>query len=426
VTSIAETPERIRPRGPYALVRSLILRWSGEPKGRGFWIFFAAAFCFDFGFDLYLFLFNLFLSNHHFNERFLGIVTSIFTLGNVAGTIPVSIAARRFGLRKILLFCFVTAPLVCILRTFFLWVPAQIGLSFLSGVALSCWPVCFSPVVARLTTESNRVSAFSIVFATGIGSGTLAGLVGGYLPELFAASHRASHPELSLRPVLLLACSVVMLGVWPIFKLQLGPPDRTEGPRNRVIHPFLFRFLPAFALWSVVTGSFIPFAAVYLNQQLRIPLRHVGLIFSCAQLAQFASALLAPLLYKRFGVISGIMCTQVATGVAVFALSQSQNTSLAVAYYLSFAGLQYMSEPGFYCLLMNQLPDEERSKASALQNIVSALSQAGAIAITGGLLVRYGYPAVLSANAVTAVASALLLFVCLGSLNREASRARSS
>jgi predicted MFS family arabinose efflux permease len=148
-------------------------------------------------------------------------------------------------------------------------------------------------------------------------------------------------------------------------------------------------------------------------------IKDVGVIFSGSQLIQFAAVLLAPLLYKRFGTIIGIMCAQIATGVAVFALGRSQTSSMAVFCYLAYTGVQYMSGPGFYSMLMSRLPDGERSKASAVQNITGALSQAAAAAITGSLLVRYGYPTVLSGNAIVAFAAALLLLVLLGSTNRQ-------
>jgi len=382
-----------------------------------FWAFFAAAFFLDFGVGLYFFLFNLFLADLHFNEKAIGLITGALTLGNVAGTIPVSMMARRFGLQRMLLFCFIAAPVLCVIRTLVMNMPAHLALAFLTGVALSCWPVCFSPVVARLTSEDNRVSAFSIVFATGIGSGTLAGVVGGYLPDLIRATGGTSHVVDDLRIVLIVACGTVLFGIWPIVKLQLGPPEAAIKRSFRLIHPFLFRFLPPFALWSLVTGSFTPFAAIYLQQHLGIPLGRVGLIFSASQLTQFSAVLLAPLLYRRFGTIAGIMLTQLATGAAVFALGQTHDSSVAVACYLSYSGLQFMSGPGIYSLLMSRLPDGERSTASAVQNIVGALSQAAAAVVTGSLLVRYGYPKVLAGNGGVALAAALLLYLLLGLLD---------
>jgi MFS family permease len=396
------------------------VKWLGsflpeERLSRGFWIFFTAAFFIDLGFGLYFFLFNLFLANSHFNERFLGLVTGALTLGSVAGTVPIGLAVRRYGLRPVLLFCFITTPCIGILRALILWGPAQIGLAFLFGVALSCWPVCFAPTVARLTTEKNRVFAFSIAFATGIGTGALAGLAGGYLPGVLSRTSGDGYLAEGIRPVLLFACGIAMLGALAILKLQLSPANETGTPRSRVLHPFLYRFLPAFALWSMVTGSLTPFAAVFLQQHLGIPMRHVGLIFSASQLTQVAAVLLAPILYRKCGTITGIMCTQIATGAAVFALGRAHGTSMAVAFYLSYMGAQFMSGPGLYTLLMTRIPDAERSTASAVQNMASALSQAASAAVTGSCLVRFGYPTVLSGIALIAIAASLLLFILLGS-----------
>lgn len=395
--------------------------WFGPRFNRQFWVFFSAAFLYDFGFGLYFFLFNLFLANLHFKENILGLVTGALTLGNVAGSIPASLSARRFGLQKTLLVGFVSAPLICVLRTLILWIPAQIGLAFLTGFALSTWTVCFSPTVARLTTEENRVSGFSIVFATGIGSGTLAGLVGGYLPELLKAANNASQLADNIRVVLLVACGITVVGIMPILQLRLGPAERGQRRTSRVVRPFLYRFLPPFFLWSLVTGSFTPFAAVYLQQHLRIPLTRVGLIFSASQLAELTGALIAPFFFRKLGTIVGIMCMQLATGVAVFALGSTQNVPASVFLYLGFAGLQFMSGPGIYSLLMSRLPDEERSTASAIQNMTGALSHSGVAVVTGIMLVRYGYPTVLAGNAAVAVAAALVLLLLLGSYNRQPS-----
>jgi hypothetical protein len=51
-----------------------------------------------------------------------------------------------------------------------------------------------------------------------------------------------------------------------------------------------------------------------------------------------------------------------------------------------------------------------------VQNIVGALSGAGSAALTGSLVVRYGYGLIFNFNAVLAGFAALLLFACQGSL----------
>lgn len=393
--------------------------WTSNRFSTGFWVFFTAAFLYDFGVGLYFFLFNLFLADLHYKESILGLVTGALTLGNLAGSIPMSMLARRIGLRNVLVAGFVAGPFLCVLRTLVVWLPAQIGLAFLAGAALSCWPVCFSPVLARLTTEENRVSGFSIVFATGIGSGTLAGLVAGHVPGMLRRATGVSHLGSDLQLVLLFACGVAMLGVVPLLMLRLGPAERLDKRSTRLFHPFLIRFLPPFALWSIVTGSFTPFAAVYLQQQLRIPLAHVGFVFSASELAEFAAVLLAPLLFRRLGTVAGITSTQLATGAALLILGRSHSAWGAIATYLCYTSVQFMSGPGIYSLLMNRIPDGERSTASAVQNIVGALSNAAAAVVTGSMLVKFGYASVFTGIAGIAVLAALLLLFLLGQSTRQ-------
>lgn len=387
--------------------------WAAETLSRQFWTFFTAAFFFDFGVGLFFFLFNLYLLSLHFNERAIGMIAGALTFGNVAGTVPVGILVRRFGLQKMFLLCFVVAPLISICRTAFLTMPAQITLAFCTGVALSSWPVCFAPTVARLTSEKNRVFAFSISFATGIGTGTLAGLVGGSLPDWLKSIHHSASSSDGMRLVLIFASLLAMLGIWPILRLQLGKPEQTERKGLRAFHPYLLRFLPAFAIWSFVTGSFIPFAPIFFEKHVGMSLQQVGIVFSASQLAQVFAVLVAPLLYRRAGSVAGIISAQLLAGGAILALCFGQSVHFVLAVYLLFTAAQFAASPGFYGLLMSRLPDADRSSASAAQNITGALVQAGSAAITGSLIVRFGYSTVFGINAVLALIAAVISFVFL-------------
>jgi MFS family permease len=393
---------------------------------RGFWVFFLAAFFYDFGFGLFFFLFNLYLTDLHFDEKALGVLTATLTLGNVVGTIPITMLVRRYGLQRLLLLCFIAAPLISILRTLSLAMPAQVLLAFLTGIAMSSWPICFSPTIAKLTDERNRVSGFSITFATGIGLGTLAGLAGGYLPEWLLHAGRSGALIGSMRTVLQLACCTALIGAWPIARLRLGAPHRTPMRRIRVFHPFLLWFLPPFVIWNVVTGSFPPFAAVYLQQHLGIPLRHVGIIFSVSQLLQFTAVLLAPLLYRQWGRVVGVALAQACTAIALACMGASKDASYGVACFFLFCGMQWTTGPGIYSFLMDQIPDQERSTVSAIQNMSGAICQAASAAVTGSCIVRFGYPDMLYGNAGFAIAAALLFIVLLGRSDKLPVSLRSS
>jgi MFS family permease len=389
------------------MLRPGSLPWIGRYQA-DFWRFFAAAFFFDFGFGLFLFLFNLYLTDLNFNERIIGQVMASLTLGNVVGTIPAMILVRRFGFRRPLLISFLGAPLICGARVFALWPPAQLGLAFFTGLALCFWPICFSPAVAKFTNARNRASGFSIVFATGIGTGCLAGLASGYLPRLLQSTGTGLVPITGIRAVLLCSCGAVMLGAWPLGKLAQDAKPVSFTKRVRNFHPFLLRFLPPFLLWNVVTASFAAFGSVYLQKVLGLALSRVGTVFSVSQLVQFAAVLAAPLLYRRLGTIRGISLAQAMTAAFLLLIFSTKIVPLIVVYFLAFNGAQWMCGPGIYRYLMEHIPDEERSTASAVQNLSGALCQVAAASLTGSCIVQFGYPAVIAGNSAIAFLAALL------------------
>jgi hypothetical protein len=90
------------------------------------------------------------------------------------------------------------------------------------------------------------VFAFSIVFATGIGTGTLAGLAGGSVPQMLLHSHGVYLPADGIRLVLIGASLVAFLGIWPVSRLKLALPAKAERKKGPLFHPFLLRFLPPF------------------------------------------------------------------------------------------------------------------------------------------------------------------------------------
>lgn len=351
----------------------------------------------------------------------MGNIAASLTLGNVVATLPATFLARRLGLRPLLLFAFVAAPLLCIVRVLILSGTAQIALAFATGMAMCCWPICFSPAVASLTDDRNRTSGFSIMFATGIGMGTFAGLLGGYVPELL--HKRGLHQSIvsGIRVVLVLACCLILMGVWPLLKLRLR--DRLPAPGQRLrFHPFLLRFLPPFVLWNVVTGSFPAFGAIYFQQVLKMPLGQVGMIFSASQLAQFAAVLAAPLLFTRRGLVIGIVFAQIGTALFLAMIGATTIPRVAIGLYLAYNAMLFMCSPGIYNLLMNRIPESERSTASAMQNLSGALCQAGTQALTGICIVQFGYRPVLLSNAAFALCAALLFFGIREGASRVESR----
>jgi MFS family permease len=390
--------------------------WSAKGLGKQFWTFYAASFFFDFGMFIFFFLYNLYLLDCGYTTKLIGQVTGMNAVGSIAGTIPAGLMAQRFGLRKTLLACFALVTLVSACRALFVWPVPQMCLSFLAGMVMTIFAVCISPALAQLTTDQNRPFGFSIVFSFGIGDGILGSFFGGHLPGwLGRMAPMASHTHL-MRAVLLIGSGITALALWPTSYLRFTQTPSTE---KKVFHlnPFLRRYLPAMAVWALATGAFSPFANVYFSRHFHMPMERIGTIFSASQFSQVVAILLAPLIFRKCGLITGIMYMQIATAFALCGLSIAPGAASAALVYVGFMAFQWMSEPGMYSLLMNEVTPAERSGASAMNFFVVSASSAVAAFVSGSALTRFGYPVVLAAVAGIALLAAIMFRLLLG--NRE-------
>jgi predicted MFS family arabinose efflux permease len=397
-----------------------------QKLSRGFWVFFTVAFFFDFGFAVYFFLFNLYLLDLHFNERVIGLVGGALTLGSMIGTLPAGWLARRTGVRPLLAVLLSTAPLVGVARALVLSEWAQISLAFLAGLSMCFWGVCFLPALARLTTEENRASAFSLIFSVSIGTSALGSVICGYLPHWLKLAGFALQPAEVKRMILIVSCAIVTMGLISLLRLRVPreeseprAEDRVEKKRRRM-SPFLMRFLPSMALWTAVLAAFSPFASVYMSKDLHISMAQIGLVFSASQVVQLSMGLLTPIVFRRLGLVNGIVATQVATAVAIGCLAGTQSRGLAIALFLSFSATQWMSTPGLYNLLMSKVTDEERSSAAAMTLFCNAVLQSGATAGAGILFALFGYPRVLTGIAALALTAAFLFRALVAPFNGRA------
>ncbi|HTF68918.1 MAG TPA: MFS transporter [Edaphobacter sp.] len=396
------------------------LGWIRQQKlSRKFWVFFAAAFFFDAGFAVYFFLFNLYLLDHHFSDRSIGLIGGAMTLGSLVGILPAGVLARKIGVRRLLVFCFVAAPLAGVLRTVWMWEPAQIGLGFLAGIAMCSWGVCYLPAVARLTTEENRTSAYSLIFSASIGTSMLGGIVCGYLPQWLSMSGITMQAEDVKRLILFTACGIALVGLIPVLRLRIPvqspdlPAPDVQPTRRRWTYlwennSFLLKYLTLMALWSAVIAAFTPFANVYLSRDLHIPMDRIGLTFSAIQAVQLCMGVLTPIVFRVLGLVNGIVATQLAAAFTLAFMAGARHGRLAIGLYLGFSAAQWMSSPGLYNLLMNETPDRERSTAAAMTLFCNALAGSAATAGAGILFSHFGYPRVLLGIALVAAMVAVL------------------
>ena len=377
--------------------------------GQQFWNFFVASIFFDLGMFIFAFLYNLYLLDRGLTEKTMGWIAGAMSLGTMLATIPAGMLARKIGLKNALLSCFVAIPLLAAFRALVPGNVLLVLLALMGGGAFAVWAVSLPPTVASLTNERNRSVGFSLIFALGIGSGILGGYLGGHLPSWCSSLENGSPAELK-QLSLLLACLFVLAGVLPCRRLVIenaAPPSAaTTFPTSN----YLWRFLPPIAAWSFGLGIVSPFLSVYLTKKLHLALPQVGSMFSLSQFLQMLSVLAAPRIFRRWGTLSTVTLSQVATSMSLFAFASFLSGPWMLLSFSAYSLFQYMNEPGIYTLLMNNVAPEQQSSAAAWNFFVICAAQSVAALIAGMLIARLGYAVVLSSAAALMGVSGVALY----------------
>jgi MFS family permease len=382
--------------------------WRTNRLGRQFWVFLAAAVLLNLGLFIFSLLYNLYLLDLGFHEDSLGLVATASTMGSAAGILPAALVARRFGLRNTVLGTLAAAATVMALRALASTRLPLVALAFLFGSVFSVWAVVMAPAVAAAVEEKRRPRAFSVFFAAMFSLGIVGYWAGGQLPRLVH----------SKRIALLVAAAIVTLALIPASRLKRGPlrakvgqtlssvnpPAAPEGQRIYPRGPFLRRYLASLAVWSAAVGAFNPFANAYFAR-LGYSAGQIGAIFSRAQAPQAAIVLLAPWVFRKAGLVTGIALMMLAAAAALGGLA-AQPSGLAPLVFIAYMSFQWMSEPGMNTLLMNHVAERERGGASSLNMLVFFSAQALASFVSGRCLDRFGYGVVLAAATGLAVVAA--------------------
>jgi MFS family permease len=392
---------------PVMLSHAVLWKWRSSGLEAPFWWFTIAQGIYGLGFFMFFLLYNLYILDRGYHEDALGYIASALTLGSVAGILPSAWIVRRLGLTRTIKISILGTPAAFALRCLVTGEPALVASAFLGGAISSLWAVSMAPAVAALTSERSRPLGFSLVSSSGIGMGMLAGLVGGRLPGWMLGLHLASDQMHAKQITLLASVAFAALGFWFMARLRMesGSPEETSRyPRSR----FVYKFLTAIGVWSLATGAFNPLFNAYFERRFQMPLENIGIVFTFSHAGQVAAILLSPLLLRKLGLVRGVVCMQLVTGLALGSIAAGPPAFLSAAFYVAYMSFQYMSDPGTNTLLMNQVERAQRSAAAALSILIVFLAQSLAASAGGAVVARYGYPPMLLGATMLAVVAAWL------------------
>ena len=172
-----------------------------------------------------------------------------------------------------------------------------------------------------------------------------------------------------------------------------------------------------FALDSAGGGFAVQsLVALWLSRRHHFTLAGIGLILSATSLLSATSALLAPRLARRLGLVRTMVFTHIPANVLLICCALAPNSTVAVACLLGRSLLAQLDVPARQSYVMAIVEPAERVAAAAYTNVPRSLAAATTPAIAGWLLDRsdVGWPLMIAG--LIKITYDLLLLVTFGAI----------
>jgi len=274
----------------------------------------------------------------------------------------------------------------------------------------------FLPIEQSLLPDTVAPARRTHVFARYSLVASIAGSVGALaagLPDWLA--ERTDVTELQSLQAVFLAYALAGVVIFFIYRrLQPRPPvDLAEGARHGLhqSRAIVYRLAGLFSVDSF-GGGFTGQAILVLWLSLRYDMSTAtaGAVFFWSGLLTASSALLAPRLADRIGLIRTMVYTHLPANALVIAAALMPNVELAVACLLARALLSQMDVPARTSYVMAMVEPEERAAAASVTNVPRSLASAVPPILAGWMLAQtsFGWPLIIGGTLKAAYDLALL------------------
>ena len=319
----------------------------------------------------------------------MGLIVTIMGVSTFATSIPMGIAADKYGRKRILILSNVIASLIIAVFALTTNTALLVTAAVFEGVSEAASSASVSALLAAKAEDTKRNSVFSMFgFAnsTAFGIGAVAILA---TSSMAAFTNKESHVLLYVvLAALSLSSTLIML------KITESKSSKAKASLSELLprksKNVLIKYVLTGAIIAVGAGMIIPLMTAWMKAQYGIPDSLSGPILGVSSIIVGVSTLAAPSLAKKFGAINAIVITEAVSTIFMFATPLSPNYIIASVVYTSRAFLMNMSSPLAQSMIMGLVPEDERGAASgisaALWRLPNALSS-----FVGAWLIGMGF-----------------------------------
>ncbi len=312
----------------------------------------------------------------------LGILLTTFGLTSVTLVIPFAVFSDRYGRKAIMLAGSLIggiAILVPGVSSNFTILEAS---AILGGAGDAMYYGTRNAYLADTTTLEVRAETFSLNFMTV----TLASGIGAFLPAFFPyfrvdllTAHRITFVILGIFALL----TALSVNKWAI---NQRPESSREGILPRKSLGLILKFSAANLLIGLGAGLIIPLIPTWFLLRFKVTDVFSGPLIAASNIIMGLTAVGAPRIARRVGLVNGIVMTQALSTVFLLAIPFCPTAAVAGVVYIIRAVLMNMASPLADTFLMNMIAADERATASSFNAVLWNLPNAGSTWVGAYLL----------------------------------------
>lgn len=360
---------------------------------RQIWLFLAAVFSFGLAQAFAALFLNFYLRALGLGAEWQGLINALPAITMGLLSLPAVALARRISNAHTLKL----GALLGAVGTGILALSPGVGLALLGvtiqGAGAALIMVASSPFMANNTGEHNRVTLFSLQNALMTGAGFLGNLLGGQVPQLYAASTGGEADGVgALRTALLVATGFQALGLLPVLFLRPSGKAAADGGRSFTVRDkaTMARLVLPNVLVGLGAGATIPFLNVYIEGRFQVSYASLGNLFAWTSLATAVTVLIQPALVRRLGQLRAVLVVQAGSLPFLALLGFAPYLWMVTAALFTRGALMNAAGPVYSAYAMTTLPEGDRPMYSAVNIIAWNVGWATSSVLAG--LVRGALP----------------------------------
>ena len=377
---------------------------------------------------VYTVLFNLYLLRLGYGPEFVGLVNGAGMLVFALICLPAGTFGGRWGNRRMMIVGLSLLVIGCGLLPF---AELRTG-NWRAGWLFITWCFAFigfamyfvntAPFAMKVTHQSERNHVFSVQAALWSLAGFAGSLVGGFLPSIFAIYLGVSLDQAAPYQYSLLAASLLLIpSVIAIVATREGhaQPLKERQAKEEASPVRLIAFLTLIRLLVVTgVGTLFTFFNVYMDAGLHISTVHIGVLSAIGRLLSIPTALIVPLLTKRWGNGRTAAWASLGTAIGMLPLILFSHWSAAGLGFIGVLALTSIRYPAFLVYTMEVVSPARRGTMSGAGEMASGLSFS-AMALGGGYIIKsLGYRSFFLTGASLTVIGTLIFLIHLHARQR--------